>query len=240
MSLLLYGIVGFASLGIAYLHYKNQKEAEEIKKEMRRKRFMVEKEKNERILKEKLEKRKLYNIQKLKENKYNKYPISSIIIELLEDSDAHTEIEEILNEKEIKEIECKLGFLLPTSYKIFLRHFGDGGAWVYANSIDHIKNYSFLKDYRKSLNATIELVEHEQVQVDSLLCLMSEDSNGGAWVWLTEEEKEDNEWSLAYYSSQHKKLFYKVENFTEWLHVLVKSKNEVITELDKNYQLGLG
>ncbi len=240
MSLILYGIVGFVSLGIAYLHHKNQQESRDIKNEMRRKQFVLERERRERILQEKLEKRKSYNIQKLKDYQCSKYPVSTIIIELLEDSNHHIEIEEVLSDQEIKEIEDKLGFLLPTSYKIFLKYFGDRGAWVYMNSIDHIKNYSFLKDYRKSLNTTIELVDHMQIQVDSLLCLMTEDSNGGAWVWLTEEEKENNEWGLAYYSSKHKKLFYKVENFTEWLNILVKSKGEVITELDENYQLGLG
>ncbi|WP_299618453.1 hypothetical protein [uncultured Tenacibaculum sp.] len=69
---------------------------------------------------------------------------------------------------------------------------------------------------------------------------MSGDSNGGAWVWLTSEKKEDNEWSLAYYSIQDQRLYFKVANFTEWLKLLYRSKGEVIRELDKDYILGLG
>ena len=54
------------------------------------------------------------------------------------------------------------------------------------------------------------------------------------------EVKEDNEWSLAYYSMTHEKLFYKVENFEAWLKILVTCKNEVISELDKDFILELG
>ena len=66
---------------------------------------------------------------------------------------------------------------------------------------------------------------------------MTEDSNGGAWCWLTSEKKE-NEWALAYYINQ--KLHFKVENFTEWLNLLTKNGYEVIRELDTEDELGLG
>ena len=89
------------------------------------------------------------------------------------------------------------------------------------------------------MNEKIELDKRE-IKVDSLLCLMSEDSNGGAWCWLTSEETKDGEWPLAYYSLSDKKLHYKVQNFAQRLKILINSKGEVIRELDLDYKLGLG
>ncbi len=90
------------------------------------------------------------------------------------------------------------------------------------------------------MDSEIELVGEKQIKVDSLLCLMTEDSNGGAWCWLTSEGKDDGEWALAYYSLHDRKLYYKVKDFTEWLRLLVMSKGEVIRELDNENKLGLG
>jgi hypothetical protein len=97
-----------------------------------------------------------------------------------------------------------------------------------------------LKEYRKELGNTIELVGEKEIEVNTLLSLMTEDSNGGAWVWLTSENSESGEWPLAYYSLSDKKLHYKVKNFTEWLRLLTKCKSEVIRELDVDDKLGLG
>ena len=86
----------------------------------------------------------------------------------------------------------------------------------------------------------IELVGEKEILANTLLCLMTEDSNGGAWFWLTSEASKNGEWPLAYYSLSDKKLHYKVKNFTEWLKILTKNENEVIRGLDVDEKLGLG
>jgi hypothetical protein len=210
------------SAGVYLLIQKNKKESEEIKK------------------------RKLERVNQIKKiNLFEKsidfnHPISSSVITLLENFNEHKKVGKKLYEEEIKTIEQKLKLSLPISYKIFLKYFGDGGYWVFNQAIDNIQNYSWLKDYRKDLNYTIELVGEKSLKVSSLLCLMTEDSNGGAWCWLTSEIKKDGEWPLAYYSFSDKRLHYKVENFIAWLKILTETKYEVIRELDIEEKLGLG
>ena len=212
-------ILGVISFGISILIQKNKKKSLEIRKKMLDKVSQAK------------------NIENFKNSLDFKHPISNSIINLLENMDVHDRVGEKLNEEEIKSIEKKINFKLPESYKIFLKYFGDGGYWIFSQAIDSIQNYSFLKDYNESLKQTI-LLEEQIIDVDSLLCLMTEDSNGGAWCWLTLEEKKDNEWPLVYYIDQ--KLHYKVDNFSEWLKLLTKEGSEVIRELDTEEELGLG
>ncbi len=159
---------------------------------------------------------------------------------LIIDSKQHQEIGSKLSDSEIHEVEKGLKLSLPYSYKLFLKQFGNGAYWLYMTSIDDIKHFSYLRKYRKELGNTIELVREKEIEVDSLLCLMTEDSNGGAWCWLTSENSDSGEWPLAYYSLSDKKLHYKVKNFTEWIRLLTKCKSEVIRELDIENKLGLG
>jgi len=165
------------------------------------------------------------------------HPISNSIINLLENFNEHNRVGEQLSQREIEIIEEKIQLKLPKSYKIFLKYFGDGGYWVYCQSIDSIQNFSRLSYFRKYLGKTIKL-DGVKIDVSSLLCLMTEDSNGGAWCWLTDEKTEKNEWPLAYYKDNE--LHYKVENFTEWLKILTDTQLEVIMTLDIDNKLGLG
>jgi hypothetical protein len=212
-------VLGIISFGVSLIAGKNKKKSDETRKKMLKK---VDQAKN---------------IERFKSSSDSKHPISNSIINLLENFDVHFKVGEKLNEEEIQAIETILHLKLPGSYKIFLKYFGDGGPWIFSQGIDNIRNYSYLKDYNKSLKQTIQL-EEQTINVDSLLCLMTEDSNGGAWCWLTLEQRKDNEWALAYYRDQ--KLYYKVENFTEWLKLLTKEGAEVIRELDTEEELGLG
>ncbi len=166
--------------------------------------------------------------------------MEELIMILIVDSNQHQEIGPKLTDSEIQEVEKELGLSLPDSYKLFLKEFGNGAYWLYMTSIDDIKHFSYLKKYRKDLGNTIELVGEKNIEVNSLLCLMTEDYNGGAWCWLTSENSDNGEWPLAYYSLSDKKLHYKVKNFSEWLRLLTKCKSEVIRELDVEDKLGLG
>ena len=201
---------------------------------------MILRNRNE-VESEKIEKKKAVRIKalnlldKFKKSTDFNHPISISIVRLLENYHFHENVRNTLSEKEIEKIEKELNLTLPLSYKIFLKYFGDGGDWIFVQYIDSIQSYPFLKEY-KNLGKFIKL-ENEDIKTDKLLCLMTEDSNGGAWCWITHQEKKDNEWSLAYYIGGC--LHYKVKNFTEWLNV-VASDREVIREYDIEEKLGLG
>ncbi|WP_434036415.1 SMI1/KNR4 family protein [Formosa sp. 4Alg 33] len=217
----LLAIVFLTSLIIGFLQLENKKKSEVIKKKMQ-----------DRI---DITKR----INAINQSSYNNHKISRLLIAMLEEFQLHNDVQPVLTETELVEIEKQLYLTLPLSYTLFLKYFGDGGNWIYANSIGSIRDKSFLSDYRKDLDEEIEL-DNKKIKVESLLCLMPEDSNGGAWCWLTSEDTKDGEWPLAYYSISNKKLNYKVQNFTEWLQILINSKGEVIRELDFDDTLGFG
>jgi hypothetical protein len=212
-------ILGVISFGVSLLVKKNKKDSNETRKKML-----------DRVNQAK-------KVDAYRNSSDFQHPISNSIVTLLENFNVHGEVSEKLNDKEIELIEEKLELSFPYSYKIFLKYFGDGGSWVYSQDIDNIQNYSWLGDYRKNLGETIQL-EEKVIRVDSLLCLMTEDSNGGAWCWLTSKGSDKKEWPLAYYSEG--KLHYKVENFTEWLKILTETGHEIIRELDVEEKLGLG
>ena len=217
----LFILLGIISFSVSLLIKKNRKRSDEIRKRMLDKVSQVK------------------DIETFKSSSDYKSLISNSIITLLEDFDVHQQVAKKMNNQEIQLIKKKLNLNLPNSYKIFLKYFGDGAYWIYFQTIDQIQNYSWLKDYRDNLGETLQL-NKETIDVDSLLCLMSEDSNGGAWCWLTFQQNNDGEWPLAYYSISDKKLHYKVKNFTEWLKILTETKYEVIRELDIDEKLGLG
>ncbi|AQS94676.1 hypothetical protein BXQ17_11595 [Polaribacter sp. BM10] len=220
MELKYYIILGIFSALVIIL--KNQNDDDSVKIEKKK----VVREKS-RIM-----------LQKFKNSEDINHPISYVIIKLLENYHVHENPGKVLTNKEIAGIEDKLNLRLPKSYKIFLKYFGDGGDWIFTQNIDSIQKGGFYKtyDYHNQLKKSVYL-EAEKIKTTTLLTLMVEDSNGGAWCWLTHEDKKDNEWAIAYFMEG--KLYYRVENFIEWLNV-VASNNEVIRFYDKEEKLGLG
>ena len=172
--------------------------------------------------------------------------IKELIKIIIKDSEQHKDIGPKLTDSEIHKAEKELGLSLPYSYKLFLKEFGNGAYWLYhvdqpINGIN--KEYGkihSLGKYRNYLRGKIQSDGFGTFKTDTLLCLMTENSNGGAWVWLTSENSESGEWPLAYYSMDDQKLHFKVDNFVEWIKLLTKCKSEVIRELDKDNILNLG
>ena len=214
-------ILGILSFGVSLLIQKNKKKSETIKQRM------IDRQNQVKM------------IRKFKSSPDFSHTISKPILNLLEKFDKHEKVGSQLTNNEIESIEDKLNLTLPKSYKLFLKYFGDGAYWVFTQPINSIKNYSWITDYRENLNKKIEL-DNNFIDVDNLLCLMTEDSNGGAWCWITSEKKKDNEWPLAYYSLSDNKLHFKVENFSEWLKILSETRDEVIRALDVDEKLNLG
>ena len=181
---------------------------------------------------------KLVKHKNSKDKSELKNDIRFLIKQLKKDSAQHENVGQVLSEDEIVQLEKSLGEKFPESYRIFLKEFGNGAYWLYHNGMNDITKLYKLNSSGRLKMKSVEYEDGKFYSIDSLLCLMSEDSNGGAWVWLTSEKSEDGEWPLAYYSFG--KLYYKVENFTEWLNLLIKCKHEVIRELDIDDKLGLG
>lgn len=221
MKTTVYILVAIASMGVAFLRSKNKEKEKATKKRMQ----------------EKLDQEK--DIEALQASAYKNHKIAELIIELKRDTDKYKEIGNKLTDQEILQIEKEMNVDLPESFKIFLKYFGDG-VWIHGQSIDSVKRLSWLKKYRENLRNTISFNNGEIVNTDSLLCLMTEDSNGGAWCWLTSEKTENGEFPLAYYNMIDNKLHFKLNNFTEWLQLLVSAKTEVIFTLDRDSKLGLG
>ncbi len=168
--------------------------------------------------------------------------IDEAIRALQSDSRRHDQIGATLSDGEIIEAEARLTVVLPNTYKTFLREFGDGAYWLYGcQPVDSIRRPLWLTDIRRRLSSEVEIDgEDRRVSAKSLLCLMSEDSNGGSWCWLTKDGNPDGEWPLAYYSMEEERLFYKQAGFEAWLTCLIEAKSEVVRALDVSGKLGLG
>jgi hypothetical protein len=165
---------------------------------------------------------------------------------LKKDLKYHENINPKITNQEIKKLENDMNIKLPDSYKKFLKEFGNGAESLYhidqpINGINmEFGAIHWFGKFRKNLDEEIDTDGFGIYKKDSLLCLMTENSNGGAWVWLTSQTDENGEWPLAYYNIDDGKLYYKVNSFKEWIRIATKCKYEVIRELDKEDKLGLG
>ena len=111
--------------------------------------------------------------------------IHALIAQLKIDKDRHEQVEN-LTESEIRKLEEQNGVKFPRSYKTFLQEFGDGAYWLYGRqSMDSAKRPFWLKALHPQTPDMIPVDGDNPVPRDSLLCLMTEDSNGGSWCWLT-------------------------------------------------------
>jgi len=220
MELKYYIILGIVSALVVVFRIRNEKETKDILKKK------AVREKSKKLL------------LKFQNSSDFNHPISKSIVKLLENYHIHQNVNDTLNDEKIIKIENRLQIKLPKSYKIFLKYFGDGGDWIFCQYIDSINRGGYLKEF-DTFNQLDDylFLENEKIKKSSLLSLMIEDSNGGKWVWLTNEIKKDNEYPLAYFIGN--KLHYKVKNFTEWLSVAA-SDEEVIRRYDVEEKLGLG
>jgi hypothetical protein len=167
--------------------------------------------------------------------------ISSIISQLSSDTNKHTKVGKKLTLQQISDFEKHTKFQVPPSYATFLMEFGDGAYWLYGcQPIDSTQTPTWFKNFHSEVTHVEIGNNNEDIPIESLFCLMAEDSNGGAWCWLTSKRNAEGEYPLAYYASAENKLVYEVENFTKWLSLLVNEQDEVIKILDKNDELGLG
>ncbi|SNR16399.1 SMI1/KNR4 family protein [Tenacibaculum jejuense] len=151
------------------------------------------------------------------------------IIKLLDDYEKHQKIGGKLTHFDIQEIEQRLDLIFPQSYVTFLEYFGNGGS-IYDNKILNVKKPLFLSEYLENTDRKVEDEDGLQINTNSILCLTSEDSKKGVWCWLTEDDSNNTgEWPIAYFNKEEKKLYYGVNNFNEWLDLLLTQRSEIST-----------
>ncbi len=164
--------------------------------------------------------------------------ISAVVTRLHADRDKHEDVGPCLKKSEIQRIERRLDVSLSPSYATFLTEFGDGAYWLYgAQAVDHAHHVDWLPKNRPNVPARVTY-QGSYVASCRLYCLMTEDSNGGAWCWLPDFTDENGEQPLGYYDSD-RTVHFRV-NFVDWLNLLVEHKDEVVRRLDKDGALGLG
>ena len=166
----------------------------------------------------------------------------NLIQQLKADGQEHEDVGGCLSDAQIKAFEKRTGFNVPPSFTTFLKEFGDGAYWLYGiQPIASTATPFWLKEAQQNTPLQIPVDGDTPVGRDSLFCLMIEDSNGGSWVWFTEERDAAGECPVGYYEPSQKKIFYKLQTFTKWLQVLVQEKGEVIWTLDfEERKCGLG
>ena len=167
--------------------------------------------------------------------------IRELVRILKSDNDKHEQVDPPFTDERLAEFERNTKFVAPPSFAIFLKEFGSGAYWLYGRQpIDSAESPAWLRTYRPNLPNVTEIFGGGNVPTDSLLCLMSEDSNGGAWCWLPTLRSIDGECPLAYWDMASRKLHYQVSSFAKWLEILIINKDEVIRVLDNEELLGLG
>ncbi len=149
-----------------------------------------------------------------------------------------------LTDAQITDFSTKAGFQFPPSYRAFLKELATVTLRLRAFTRSSLKIsmpqtiLGHFKGHTRTRRTPCLLMEPHPFQ--RLYCLMTEDSNGGAWCWMTSAGDEDGEVPLAYYDPSRKKLSYPVPSFSAWLEILVRGKQEVIRSLDLEEKLGLG
>ena len=169
--------------------------------------------------------------------------IVELIAQLKVREHRHEKVGKTLTEEEITTFESRTGFRICPSYRVFLKEFGNGATALYrTQGIDSYEPPSGpMKEYRYRAATAPGLVSvdgGQPIPRESLFTLMTQDSNGGAWLWLTSQPDVNGEYPLTYLMADT--LFCKVVNFTEWLRTLVMNEEEVIRVLDKDDKCGLG
>ena len=156
------------------------------------------------------------------------------VIKLLDDYEKHQKIGRKLTHFDIQEVEQRLDLIFPQSYVTFLEYFGNGGS-IYNNNILSVKEPLFLSEYLKNTDRKVEDEDGFQINTNSVLCLTSEDSKKGIWCWLTENDANNSgEWPIAYFNNNEKKLYYGVDNFNQWLDLLLTHRSEIATVMSND------
>lgn len=174
-----------------------------------------------------------------------------LIKSLVKEKELH-ETYEVASKEDIEKTENDLNCKLPKSYCDFVLRFSNGAFLYMIQEVSAVGdgNKQILPMQRLSLQRMTSVETHEMinireggsVSIDHLIPF-SLDHNGNAWCFIV-NQMIDEEYIVAYFDSHNPKLYGTMDNFNEWLNVLINNREEVIRTLyDDNVismELGLG
>jgi hypothetical protein len=140
--------------------------------------------------------------------------------------------------EEIDKTELATGHPLPDSYKEFVGHFSNGG-YLFG-----VQEVSAVGDGNQQIAAIQNIDRINAGEADEMipfreggetrygnLVPFSLDSNGNEWCFIVDPGRPGNEYEVAYFDTDGRKLYGRLSGFTEWLSILVREKDEVIRTL---------
>jgi SMI1 / KNR4 family (SUKH-1) len=133
--------------------------------------------------------------------------------------------------------EAAIGKQLPDSYRTFVQQFSNGAYLFGVHEVSAVgegnRQITAIQDIHRSPvdpHDTIPFREGGSTAFGNLIPF-GLDSNGNEWCFVGEGDPGGHEYALAYYDSGGKKLFGRLESFTDWIERLIQTQDEVIRTL---------
>ena len=137
---------------------------------------------------------------------------------------------EVATEEMITEYEDKLGYPLPTSYKEFLLNFSNGMFFLDCEPILGVGNHTscgdilpvnrILPDVPDKVLITETNENIECTRLISFTGFNAGELSNDHWVFICEDDIENNEYRVGYISQSSPKIVKVLSNFKEWLTIL--------------------
>jgi len=147
----------------------------------------------------------------------------------------------IATANDLKKTESALGIFLPNSYKTFVSTFSNG-AYLFM-----LQEVNAVGDGNKQIMPiqSIETLSGDSEEnipfrdggstLFKHLIPFGLDSNGNAWCFISNEMNSAGEYPVAYFDTNGRKLYGRLDDFTSWLSILIEKQEEVIRTLyDEN------
>jgi hypothetical protein len=146
------------------------------------------------------------------------------------------ELYEPASAEDVAKTETALGHPLPDSYKQFVSQFSNG-AYLYelqeVSAVGHgnqqivaIQNI----ERKGDPDDVIAFREGGETRFGNLIPF-GLDANANEWCFVVEPGRIANEYDVAYFDTEGRKLYGKLGGFTDWLDVLTREQDEVIRTL---------
>ncbi len=140
--------------------------------------------------------------------------------------------------EEVGRTEAALDRALPDSYKTFVSRFSNGAYLFLLQEVSAVgegnAQIRAIQDIDRigegAPDEAIPFREGGETRYANLVPF-GLDSNGNEWCFVAEPGRAGNEYAVAYFDTGGRKLYGKLDGFTEWLSVLVERQDEVIRTL---------
>lgn len=134
--------------------------------------------------------------------------------------------------------ETAIGHPLPASYKGFVRGFGNGAFLFLVQEVSAVgdgnRRFVAIQNIDRigegAPDEVIPFREGGETRYRSLIPF-GLDSNGNEWCFIVEPGRSGNEYEVAYLDTAGRKLYARLDGFTEWLSLLVREQDELIRTL---------